>query len=126
MLTLPYALSERRGNADRLGLVCLAITFLMIIGSIGDNLIIAHKMRKLVPWGSILFAFAAGIIASIFFTPLIGLVSCQWAVLAENQRLKNAGAIASTKAYMIGWGWAFGFGSGRSGNDRLRMLWGVI
>ena len=52
------------------------ITILMIAGSIGDNLIIASKMRdKYVPWSSILFAFAAGIIASVFFTPLIGLVA---------------------------------------------------
>jgi uncharacterized protein YqgC (DUF456 family) len=88
------------------------ITVLMIAGSIVDNLIIAYKMRdKYIPWSSILFAFAAGIVASIFFTPLIGLVAAPVGLfLAENRRLKNnEEAIASTKAYMIGWGWAFGF-----------------
>jgi uncharacterized protein YqgC (DUF456 family) len=87
------------------------ITVLMIAGSIVDNLIIAYKMRdKYVPWSSILFAFAAGIIASLFFTPLIGLVAAPVGLyLAENRRLKNSeAAVASTKAYMIGWGWAFG------------------
>jgi hypothetical protein len=87
------------------------ITFLMISGSIVDNLIIAYKMRdKYIPWSSILFAFAAGIVASIFFTPLIGLVAAPLGLyLAENRRLNNnEAAIASTKAYMIGWGWAFG------------------
>jgi uncharacterized protein YqgC (DUF456 family) len=87
------------------------ITVLMIVGSIADNLIIARKMRdKYVPWSSILFAFVAGIIASIFFTPLIGLVAAPAGLfLAETRRLKNReAAVDSTKAYMIGWGWAFG------------------
>ena len=87
------------------------ITLLMIVGNIADNLIIARKMRdKYIPWSSILFAFAASIIASIFFTPLIGLIAAPVALfLAEARRLKNRdAAIDSTKTYMIGWGWAFG------------------
>ena len=83
------------------------ITILMISGSIVDNLIIAYKMRdKYIPWSSIMFAFAAGLIASIFFTPLIGLVAAPLGLyLAENRRLKNnEAAIDSTKAYIIGWG----------------------
>ncbi|HLO30276.1 MAG TPA: DUF456 domain-containing protein [Anaerolineales bacterium] len=87
------------------------ITVLMIVGNIVDNLIIARKMRdKYVPWSSILLAFAAGIIASLFFTPLIGLIAAPLGLfLAELSRLKDrAAAIESTKAYMIGWGWAFG------------------
>ena len=87
------------------------ITLLMITGSIADNIIIARKMRdKYVPWSSILFAFAASLVTSLFFTPLIGLVAAPVGLfLAENRRLKNnEAAIDSTKAYMIGWGWAFG------------------
>jgi uncharacterized protein YqgC (DUF456 family) len=87
------------------------ITVLMIAGSIGDNLIIAYKMRdKYIPWSSILWAFAAGIVASFFLTPLGGLVAAPVGLfLAEMQRLKDRdAAMASTKAYMIGWGWAFG------------------
>jgi len=87
------------------------ITLLMIVGNIADTLIIARKMRdKYIPWSSILFAFAASIIASIFFTPLIGLVAAPVGLfLAESRRLKNRdAAVDSTKAYMIGWGWAFG------------------
>jgi uncharacterized protein YqgC (DUF456 family) len=86
------------------------ITFLMIGGSIVDNIIIARKMRDhYIPWSSILFAFAAGIIASLFFTPLVGLVAAPVGLfLAETRRLKNRDdAWKSTKAYMIGWGWAF-------------------
>ena len=87
------------------------ITILMLAGSVVDNLIIARKMRDhFIPWSSILFAFAASIVASIFFTPLIGLAAAPLALfLAEMRRLKDRDdAITSTKAYMIGWGWAFG------------------
>ena len=87
------------------------ITLLMIAGNIADNLIIARKMRdKYIPWSSILFAFTASIIASIFFTPLIGLVAAPVGLfLAESRRLKDRdAAIDSTRTYMVGWGWAFG------------------
>jgi uncharacterized protein YqgC (DUF456 family) len=87
------------------------ITLLMILGSIADNLIIAQKMRdKYIPWSSILFAFGASLVASLFFTPLIGLVAAPVGLfIAENRRLKDRdAAVDSTKAYMIGWGWAFG------------------
>ncbi|HXD09444.1 MAG TPA: DUF456 domain-containing protein [Anaerolineales bacterium] len=89
----------------------VVITLLMIGGNIADNIIIARKMRdQYIPWSSILLAFAAGIVASIFFTPLIGLIASPLGLfLAEVRRLKNRDeAIQSTKAYMIGWGWAFG------------------
>ena len=87
------------------------ITLLMIVGNVADNIIIARKMRDYyVPWSSILFAFAAGILASIFMTPLGGLVAAPAGLfMAEVSRLKNRDeAWKSTKAYMIGWGWAFG------------------
>ena len=87
------------------------ITILMVFGNIVDNIIIARKMRdKYIPWSSILWAFAAGIVASLFFTPLIGLIAAPLGLfLAEFQRLKDRNAaIDSTRAYMIGWGWAFG------------------
>jgi hypothetical protein len=111
--TLVYALIQ--SAADKMTgwdwFLFALITLLMIAGNIADNLIIARKMRdKYVPWSSILFAFAASIIASIFFTPLIGLVAAPVGLfLAESRRLKDRdAAIESTKAYMIGWGWAFG------------------
>jgi uncharacterized protein YqgC (DUF456 family) len=111
--TLVYALIQSTaGNMTNLAWFLFGIiTFLMITGSIVDNIIIAYKMRdKYIPWSSILFAFAAGLIASIFFTPLIGLVAAPVGLfLAESRRLQDReAAVASTKAYMIGWGWAFG------------------
>lgn len=87
------------------------ITVLMVVGNIVDNLIIAYKMRdKYIPWSSIIWAFVIGIVASLFFTPLVGLVAAPLGLfMAELNRLKDRdAAIESTKAYMVGWGWAFG------------------
>lgn len=111
--TLLYALIQNAsGNMTGWDWFLFAvITVLMITGSIVDNLIIAYKMRdKYIPWSSIFFAFGAGIVASIFFTPLVGLVAAPVGLyVAENRRLNNHdAAVASTKAYLIGWGWAFG------------------
>ena len=111
--TLVYALIQNAtGNMTGWDWVAFAIiTLLMIAGNIIDNIIIARKMRdRFIPWSSILIAFAAGIVASIFFTPLIGLVAAPATLfLAEQARLRDRGeAWSSTKAYMVGWGWAFG------------------
>jgi len=113
LATLVYALLQ--GAAGRMTgwdwFLFALITILMLVGSVVDNLIIARKMRDhFIPWSSILFAFAASIVASIFLTPIIGLAAAPVALfLAEMRRLNNRDdAIASTKAYMVGWGWAFG------------------
>ncbi|MFT3893528.1 MAG: DUF456 domain-containing protein [Anaerolineales bacterium] len=113
LATLVYALiqSSRGLMTGWHWLAFAIITVLMIGGNIVDNLIIASKMRdQYVPWSSILLAFAAGIIGSIFLTPLLGLLAAPLGLfLAELYRLKERNAaIASTKAYMVGWGWAFG------------------
>ena len=86
------------------------ITLLMVSGNIVDNIIIASKMRdKYIPWSSILLAFAAGIVVSIFLTHIMGLIAAPVSLLAvEYLRLKDfRKAIDSTKTYVIGAGWAF-------------------
>jgi uncharacterized protein len=86
------------------------MTLLMITGNIVDNVIIASKMRdKYIPWSSILLAFAAGILVSIFLTPIIGLIASPVALLVvEYIRLRDRRkAFDSTKTYIIGAGWAF-------------------
>jgi uncharacterized protein YqgC (DUF456 family) len=111
--TLVYALIQSAaGNMTGWDwFLFVIVTLLMIGGNIVDNIIIAAKMRdQYIPWSSILIAFAAGILVSIFFTPLVGVVAAPLGLfIAEMIRLKNRDeAIKSTKAYMIGWGWAFG------------------
>src|SRR5512140_2089775 len=52
------------------------ITVLMIVGNIVDNIIIARKMRgKAIPWTSIGLAFLSGLVASMFFTPIVGILA---------------------------------------------------
>lgn len=85
------------------------ITLLMIGGNIVDNIIIAKHMRdKDVPWSSILWSFAAGIIVSLFFTPILGILASPVGLfLAEWRRLKDRqAAISSTKTWLTGWGWS--------------------
>jgi len=86
------------------------ITVLMVGGNIVDNVIIAYKMRdKYIPWRSIIIAFIAGILLSIFMTPVIGVIASPLALLAvEYLRLRDRGkAFDSTKTYIISSGWAF-------------------
>lgn len=83
------------------------ITILMIVGGIVDNIIIAGRVReKQVPWGSIILGYLAGIVASIFFTPLIGILAAPAGLFgAEYIRLRDTRvAFASTRAWMTGWG----------------------
>ena len=107
-----YALIQTaRGLMDGWDWFLLVLmTILMVAGNIVDNVIIAAKMRdKYIPWSSILLAFLASIIASIFLTPVIGLLAAPAALLAiEYLRLKDRRkAFDSTKTYVIGAGWAF-------------------
>jgi uncharacterized protein len=86
------------------------MTILMITGNIVDNVIIARKMRdKYVPWSSIILSFVVGIVASIFLTPIIGLIASPLALLTlEYIRVRDRRkAFDSTKAYVLSYGWAF-------------------
>ncbi len=86
------------------------ISLLALFGSVVDNIIIARNMRgRSIPWLSIALAFLAGIVASIFLTPVIGLVASPLALFgAEYLRLRKArSAFESAKSYMIAWSWSF-------------------
>ncbi len=117
--TLVYAIVQGiNGNMTWVDWVLFTlITLLMIGGNIIDNIIIAKHVRdKNVPWSSILWAFAAGIVVSLFFTPIAGMIASPVGLyLAEWRRLKEKqAALANTKAWMTGWGWSlaarFGIG----------------
>lgn len=86
------------------------ITILMIGGNILDNIIIASKMRgHEIPWKTILLCYAAGIIVSLFFTPLAGLVASPLALLGlEYLRFRDwKQAVQSARVFLIGWGASF-------------------
>jgi uncharacterized protein YqgC (DUF456 family) len=86
------------------------ITLLMIGGNIVDNLIIASKMRgHEIPWRSIILCYIVGILVSLIFTPLAGLIASPLSLLGlEYLRLRDKKlAFESAKVFMIGWGAAF-------------------
>lgn len=109
--TLVYALVQAaNGKMDWVDwALFVVITALMLFGNVIDNIIIAKHVRdKEVPWSSILLAFAAGIIISLIFTPLGGMLAAPAGLFAaEWRRLHDRdAAFANTKAWMTGWGWA--------------------
>jgi uncharacterized protein YqgC (DUF456 family) len=112
LATLIYALIENaNGRMTWISWSLFAlITILMLVGSVIDNIIIARKMRgQAIPWTSIGLSFLAGILASLFLTPLIGMAAsplCLFGV--EYLRLHDRKlAFTSAKTYMIAWGWSF-------------------
>jgi len=126
--TLAYAVIQfMRGEMGWLGwFLFFIITLLMIGGNVVDNIIITKHMRdKDVPWSSILVSFALGIIASMFLTPLVGIIASPLGLfLAEWARKRDKQvAFDNTKAWMKGWGWSFlaMFGIG----ILMILLWGL-
>jgi uncharacterized protein YqgC (DUF456 family) len=112
LATLIYALMEN--SAGRMTwiqwMLFGLITILMLFGSVIDNIIIAKKMRgQAIPWSSIGLAFLAGILASIFLTPLVGMLASPLSLFGmEFIRLRDRKlAFTSAKTYMIAWGWSF-------------------
>jgi len=86
------------------------ITVLAILGEISDNLLMGKKARQEgARWLSIAFAFVAGIVCSIVFTPLAGIAAALGGLfLAEFVSSKDyRKALAVTKGMAIGWGWSF-------------------
>ncbi len=117
--TLVYAIARASvGNMTWVGwLLFVLITLLMLGGNVVDNIIITKHMRdKDIPWVSILWSFAAGIVVSLFLTPIAGMIASPVGLfLAEWVRLKDrSSAFTNTKAWMTGWGWSlaarFGIG----------------
>jgi uncharacterized protein YqgC (DUF456 family) len=86
------------------------ISLLTVGGSVIDNVIIAGKMRgRSIPWSSIGLAYLAGLVCSIFLTPIVGIVAAPLTLFAvESIRLRSRRkGFDSAKAYMIAWGWSF-------------------
>jgi uncharacterized protein YqgC (DUF456 family) len=126
--TLVYAIVQASmGNMTWVGWTLFTlITLLMIGGNIVDNIIIAkHMLDKQIPWSSILWSFAAGIIASLFLTPIAGMIASPFGLYAaEWYRLKDKQqAFENTKAWMTGFGWSLAarFGIGVV----MIIFWGI-
>jgi uncharacterized protein len=87
------------------------ITVLMLVGGAVDNVLIGAKARASgAAWASIWVSYAAGLVGSLFFTPLIGLLCAPLGLFVAEyvHRRDWRAALKTVGALLVGWGWAFG------------------
>ncbi len=91
----------------------LAITLLAIVGWLADNLLMIRFARKGneeggASWSSIAFAFVAGVVGSLFLSPIGGIAATLGALLlVEYLRERDLRrAWERTLQMALGWGWA--------------------
>jgi uncharacterized protein YqgC (DUF456 family) len=92
------------------GIIFAIITLLTIAAMLGDNVLMGTKAReKGASWVSIFLALAAGIIFTLVFPPLGGIIAAPLVLfVAEYWRLKDRDkAIEVMRGLLAGWGWAF-------------------
>src|SRR5262249_16159403 len=75
-----------------------------------DNILMGAKARESgAAWISIWVSYAAALVGSIFFTPVIGLLSAPAGLFASEfiRRKDWRAALKTVGAMLIGWGWSF-------------------
>jgi len=107
-----YAVIEAlAGNVSTMDWVVFAVmTLLMMSGEVVDNVIVARKARESgTSWVSIGAGYAAALLASLFLTPLAGILATPVGMfVAEYVRLRDwRRALASTRGWLVGFGWSF-------------------
>lgn len=94
-----------------LGWVMFALmTILMVIGNLADNVLMGAKARQGgASWVSIGLALVAGVIGSLAWPPIGGLLTAPLALfLAEYMRRRNwQDSWKATSGLMVGCGWSF-------------------
>jgi len=91
-------------------IIFILITLLAVFGSIVDNIFMGAKARQSgAAWISIWVSNLAGIIFSLAFTPLIGLLAAPLGLfISEWIHRKNwRPALNTVRAMLVGWGWSF-------------------
>jgi uncharacterized protein len=91
------------------GIIFGSMTVLMLTGSVMDNIIVGKAARnKGTSWRSILLALAAGLLGSLFLSPLGGVIlSVMFFVGSEWLRLKKFKEVLLVIRQMLaGYGWS--------------------
>lgn len=94
-----------------LGWVLFAVITLLFIGGVTiDNVLMGAKARKEgAAWSSLALGYLAGVLGTIFFPPLGGIIAAPLVVLLleylHHRDIKKA--LASLKGLAIGWGASF-------------------
>jgi hypothetical protein len=86
------------------------ISLLMVAGSLADNLMMGAGARQGgASWGTILVALAAGVLGTVFFPPIGGIIAAPLAVLVlEYVRLRDwQKAWQALRGLATGWGLSF-------------------
>lgn len=109
MAALVYGLTFGFGRLG--GFLFAAITLLMFVAISADNVLMGAKAReKGADWGSIILALIAGVIGTMIFPPIGGLIMAPLVLyLMELRRLGGNADEAKivVKALLTGWGLAF-------------------
>lgn len=94
-----------------LGIVLFVIiTVLMLVSTVVDNLLMGAGARKGgASWGTIILALVAGVVGTIVFPPIGGIIAAPVVVLlAEYRRLRDWGkAWQALRGLATGWGLSF-------------------
>ena len=91
-------------------IIFILISLLALAGGIIDNILMGAKARQSgAAWISIWVSYAAGIIFSLIFTPLIGLLAAPAGLFISEliHRKDWRPALKTVRAMIIGWGWSF-------------------
>ena len=107
------------GHFDGPGKTVFAvITVLMLLSAAADNVMMGAKAKEAgASWRGIILALASGVVFSLLFTPIVGLIVAPLALyFTEYQRLvklekpaeeARSEAKLITKGLVVGCGWAF-------------------
>ena len=90
--------------------VIVVISLLMVAGSLADNLMMGVGARQGgASWRTILVALAAGVLGTLLFPPIGGIIAAPLAILAlEYARLRDWGkAWQALRGLATGWGLSF-------------------
>jgi uncharacterized protein YqgC (DUF456 family) len=108
LATLGYGIVK---GFSTLGIVLFVIiTLLMVGGTLVDNVLMGAGARKQgASWSTIIVALVAGVLGTLFFPPIGGLIAAPLAVLAlEYMRSKDINqAWNALKGLAAGWGMSF-------------------
>jgi uncharacterized protein YqgC (DUF456 family) len=91
-------------------IIFILLTVLTIIAALADNVLMGAKARdKGAAWLSIFLALGAGVLFTIIFPPIGGLIAAPLVLFAsEYLRLKDLDqAVEVMRALLAGWGWSF-------------------
>jgi uncharacterized protein YqgC (DUF456 family) len=91
-------------------IIFVIITLLTIAAMLGDNVLMGAKAReKGASWVSIFLALVAGVIFTLVFPPLGGIIAAPLVLFtAEYWRLRDHDkALEVMRGLLTGWGWAF-------------------